>query len=139
LRAAGWTDCQNLQVDVRFGTSAQDRIQRDAEELLSLKPNVVLAQGVVGAGVLRRLTTTAPVVFVQVQDPVGGGFVTNLARPDGAPRTGRRLSTGTISPGPAGQPASTSTRSTRPPGAGPARSRRSSSPGPIRRRNGRAR
>ena len=83
MRAAGWTEGQNLQVDLRFGTSAPDRIRRDAEELLSLKPDVVLAQGVVGAGVLRPLTTTVPVVFVQVQDPVGGGFVKNLARPDG--------------------------------------------------------
>jgi putative ABC transport system substrate-binding protein len=83
LRSAGWTEGQNLQVEVRFGASVPDRIQRYTDELLSLKPDVILAQGVVGAGALRRATTTVPVVFVQVQDPIGGGFVTNLARPDG--------------------------------------------------------
>ena len=83
LRTHGWTEGQNLTVDVRFGSSEPARITRATEELLSLKPDVVLAQGVVGAGLVQRATKTVPVVFVQVQDPVGGGFVTNLSRPDG--------------------------------------------------------
>ena len=82
LRAAGWIEGQNLTVDVRFGASDPERIRRATEELLGLGPDVVLAQGVVGAGVLQRATKTIPVVFVQVQDPVGGGFVTSLSRPE---------------------------------------------------------
>ncbi|HYY83174.1 MAG TPA: ABC transporter substrate-binding protein [Beijerinckiaceae bacterium] len=82
LRAGGWIEGQNLTVDVRFGASDPERIRRATEELLGLEPDVVLAQGVVGAGVLQRATKTVPVVFVQVQDPVGGGFVTSLSRPE---------------------------------------------------------
>jgi putative tryptophan/tyrosine transport system substrate-binding protein len=82
LRAVGWIEGQNLTVDVRFGASDPERIRRATEELLRLEPDVVLAQGVIGAGALQRATKTVPVVFVQVQDPVGGGFVTSLSRPE---------------------------------------------------------
>lgn len=82
LRTLGWIEGQNLTVDVRFGGSDPERIRRAAEELLRLEPDVVLAQGVIGAGVLQRATKTVPVVFVQVQDPIGGGFVTSLSRPE---------------------------------------------------------
>jgi putative tryptophan/tyrosine transport system substrate-binding protein len=82
LRAAGWIEGQNLSVDVRFGASDPERIRRATEELLRSEPDVVLAQGVIGASVLQRATKTVPVVFVQVQDPVGGGFVTSLSRPE---------------------------------------------------------
>src|SRR5688572_479240 len=75
LQKAGWTEGQNLQINIRFGWSDPDRIRRYADELVALKPDVILAQGVVGAAILQRATKTIPVVFAQVQDPVGGGFV----------------------------------------------------------------
>ena len=83
LQKLGWTEGENLRIDVRFGRGDAELIRLHADELLRLKPDVVLAHGVVGAGALQRATRSVPVVFVQVQDPVGGGFVANLARPEG--------------------------------------------------------
>jgi putative ABC transport system substrate-binding protein len=82
LSALGWREGQNLQVDLRWGYADAARIGKATEEILALKPDVVLAQGVVGARYFQRATKTVPVVFVQMQDPVGGGFVANLSRPD---------------------------------------------------------
>jgi putative tryptophan/tyrosine transport system substrate-binding protein len=83
LQRVGWAEGQTLHVDMRFCRSDPRLVRRYTDELLSLKPDVVLAQGVVGAAALKQATASVPVVFVQVQDPVGGGFVTSLSRPDG--------------------------------------------------------
>lgn len=83
LGSHGWIDGKTIRIDYRFGGSDAERIRIYIEELLDLKPDVVVVQGVVGAAALQRATKSVPAVFVQVQDPVGGGFVTNLARPDG--------------------------------------------------------
>jgi putative ABC transport system substrate-binding protein len=82
LRSHGWIEGQTLQIELRFGSDA-NLVKRYTDELVGLKPDVIFAQGVVGAAAMKQATQTIPVVFVQVQDPVGGGFVTNLARPDG--------------------------------------------------------
>ena len=58
-------------------------MKRYSEELVGLKPDVILAQGVVGAAAMKQATTSIPVVFAQVQDPIGGGFVKSVARPEG--------------------------------------------------------
>jgi putative ABC transport system substrate-binding protein len=83
LRSHGWIEGQTVQIDLRFGRSDANLVKRHTDELVGLKPDIIFAQGVVGAAAMKRATQTIPVVFVQVQDPVGGGFVTNLARPDG--------------------------------------------------------
>jgi putative ABC transport system substrate-binding protein len=83
LESHGWIDGKTIRIDYRFGGSDAKNIRSYTEELLELKPDVLVVQGVVGAAALQRATKSVPVVFVQVQDPVGGGFVTNLARPDG--------------------------------------------------------
>jgi putative ABC transport system substrate-binding protein len=82
LRSHGWIEGQTLQIELRFGSDA-NLVKRYTDELVGLKPDVIFAQGVVGAAAMKQATQTIPVVFVQVQDPVGGGFVTNLARPEG--------------------------------------------------------
>ena len=83
LRSHGWIEGQTLQIELRFGGSDANLVKRYADELVGLKPDAIFAQGVVGAAAMKQATQTIPVVFVQVQDPVGGGFVTNLARPEG--------------------------------------------------------
>jgi putative tryptophan/tyrosine transport system substrate-binding protein len=83
LHRAGWTWGQNLLVDLQYGNGDAERMSRQAEAVLARRPDVVLAQGVVGATALQRATTTTPVVFMMLQDPVGGGFVTNLSHPGG--------------------------------------------------------
>jgi putative ABC transport system substrate-binding protein len=82
LRGHGWIEGQTLQIELRFGSDT-NLVKRYTDELVGLKPDVIFAQGVVGAAAMKQATQTTPVVFVQVQDPVGGGFVTNLARPEG--------------------------------------------------------
>jgi len=83
LRSHGWTEGQAIQMEIRFCQSDAKLVKRYTDELIGLKPDIILAQGVVGAAAMKQATQTIPVVFVQVQDPVGGGFVTNLARPEG--------------------------------------------------------
>jgi putative tryptophan/tyrosine transport system substrate-binding protein len=82
LRGHGWIEGQTIHMDLRFCRSDTKLVQRYTDELVGLKPDIIFAQGVVGAAAMKAATQTIPVVFVQVQDPVGGGF-TNLARPEG--------------------------------------------------------
>lgn len=83
LRSHGWIEGQTIQMEFRFCRSDANLVKRYTDELIGLKPDIIFAQGVVGAAAMKRATQTIPVVFVQVQDPVGGGFVSNLARPEG--------------------------------------------------------
>ena len=83
LQRAGWIWGQNLAVDLRYGSGDAETLRRQTNEILARKPDVVLAQGVVGATALQRATTTVPVVFMMLQDPIGAGFVTSLSRPGG--------------------------------------------------------
>jgi len=83
LQELGWTDRRNVRIDVRWGAGDAERYHRYAVELVALEPDVILAPtgGVVTT--LRRTTRTIPIVFTSVIDPVGAGFVANLARPGG--------------------------------------------------------
>jgi putative tryptophan/tyrosine transport system substrate-binding protein len=83
LQSLGWIEGKNLQFDYRFGDGDIKRIERHAADLLQSNPDVILAQGVLGAQSMQQVTRSLPVVFVQVADPVGGGFVATLARPGG--------------------------------------------------------
>src|SRR6516165_6961429 len=81
LQQLGWTNGQNVQIDIRTGAGDADRIRRYAEELVGLAPDVILTTGAAGIAPLLKATRTVPVVFTNVVDPVGAGFVDNLARP----------------------------------------------------------
>src|SRR3954454_25218980 len=83
LRSHGWIEGQTIQVEFRYCRGDAKLVQRHTDELVGLKPDIIFAQGVVGAAAMKQATQTIPVIFVQVQDPVGGGFVANLARPEG--------------------------------------------------------
>jgi putative ABC transport system substrate-binding protein len=83
LRGHGWIEGQTIHIELRFCRSDPKLVQRYTDELVGLKPDIIFAQGVVGAAAMKAATQTIPIVFVQVQDPIGGGFVTNLARPEG--------------------------------------------------------
>jgi putative ABC transport system substrate-binding protein len=83
LQSHGWIEGQTIQIDWRFCRSDRELVKRYTDELVGLKPDIIFAQGVVGAAAMKQATQAIPVVFVQVQDPIGGGFVTNLARPEG--------------------------------------------------------
>lgn len=83
LRGHRWIEGRTIQIDVRFGGSDRNLLKRHADELVALKPDIIFAQGVVGAAAMKQATQTVPIVFVQVQDPIESGFVTNVARPEG--------------------------------------------------------
>ena len=83
LKALGWTNGSNLRVDYRWGADDADRIRKLAAEIIALAPDVILTSGNSVLAPLMQATRTIPIVFVQVIDPVGTGFVKSLARPGG--------------------------------------------------------
>src|SRR5262245_17188459 len=82
LSELGWTLGHNVRIDYRWATDS-DGIRRHAAELVALAPDVVLANSTLSVGPMLQATRTVPVVFVNVIDPVGQGFVTSLAKPSG--------------------------------------------------------
>jgi putative ABC transport system substrate-binding protein len=83
LAAHGWKEQDNLRVDWRSGAGDRAAIARLADELIALKPDILLAIGTPSVEELRQRTTTIPIVFAVVTDPVSQGFVQNLAHPGG--------------------------------------------------------
>jgi putative ABC transport system substrate-binding protein len=83
LQQLGWTDGRNVRIETRWGAGDADRSRRYAAELVALAPDVILAATAVVTGAVKRATRAVPIVFVQVVDPVGAGFVASLARPGG--------------------------------------------------------
>ena len=83
LQKLGWTVGRNLRIDYRFGAIDSERKRTFAAELAALSPDVMLATGDTNTAPLLQNSRTVPIVFVDVPDPVGAGFVTSLARPGG--------------------------------------------------------
>lgn len=83
LAAHGWKERGNLKIDWRSGGGDRARIAQLADELIALQPDILLALGTPSVEELRRRTTTIPIVFAVVTDPVSQGFVENLAHPGG--------------------------------------------------------
>ncbi len=83
LQESGWTGGRNVRIDYRWTAGDADRIRKYAAELVALAPDVILTVGGSHVGPLQQATRSVPIVFVQVADPVGGGFVESLAHPGG--------------------------------------------------------
>jgi putative ABC transport system substrate-binding protein len=83
LQQLGWAEGRNVRIDIRWGEGRISEIRRHAAELVALTPDVILATGSVGMGPLLQATRTIPIVFCNVTDPVGAGFVNSLAHPGG--------------------------------------------------------
>ena len=83
LQELGWTDGRNMQVDYRWGAADADRYRTSAAELVALAPDVILASGSASVEAALQTTRTVPIVFANVIDPVGAGYVARLARPGG--------------------------------------------------------
>jgi putative ABC transport system substrate-binding protein len=83
LQELGWKSGDDVQIDVRWGAGDLDLIRRHASELVELKPNVILVESALALAPMQRVTNMIPIVFVQIIDPVGAGFVTSLGRPNG--------------------------------------------------------
>jgi putative ABC transport system substrate-binding protein len=83
LRQLGWVEGQNLRVDIRWAPGDAALAQTYAAQLIGLAPDVILAVTTVNLEVIRQATSTVPVVFVRVSDPVAQGFVASLPKPGG--------------------------------------------------------
>jgi putative ABC transport system substrate-binding protein len=79
----GWIEGKNIRIDYRFAAGDPTLFRTHAAELVGLMPDVLLAGASLAIAALRQQTRTIPIVFVNVSDPVGQGFVESLARPGG--------------------------------------------------------
>ena len=83
LALLGWTIGRNVRIDTRWARANIADIRRHAAELAALAPDVIMASGTSTVGPLLQATRSVPIVFPNVVDPVGAGFVDSLARPGG--------------------------------------------------------
>jgi putative ABC transport system substrate-binding protein len=83
LQDLGWRDNYSARIDYRWPGSDPEQIQALARELVSLRPEVLIADGTAPAIALLQATRMIPIVFVVASDPVGLGIVQSLARPGG--------------------------------------------------------
>jgi putative tryptophan/tyrosine transport system substrate-binding protein len=83
LKELGWSEGRNVEYHFRWAANDPGRLRASAAELVALGPDVILAPSTIATVELRQATSTIPVVFVNVLDPVGSGFVASLARPGG--------------------------------------------------------
>ena len=82
LQQLGWTGGHEVQIEIRWATSNIEA-RKHAAELVALAPDLILATGSPTVAALQQATRSVPIVFVNVADPVGAGFVDGLARPGG--------------------------------------------------------
>src|SRR5690242_14674190 len=79
----GWTEGRNVQFDYRYTDGNPERNRSASAELIALAPDAILAYANPAVASLMQVTRTIPIVFTQASDPVGSGFVSNLAHPGG--------------------------------------------------------
>jgi hypothetical protein len=83
LQEFGWSVGRNVRIDYRWGGGDAERTRKHAAELVALAPDVILTSGGTAVAPLLQATRSVPIVFAQVPDPVGAGYVRSLARPGG--------------------------------------------------------
>jgi putative ABC transport system substrate-binding protein len=84
LRQLGWIEGRNVRVEVRWAGADPAKARKNAEELVALQTDVILATGVLALQMLLQTTRSVPIVFNSLGgDPVGSGYVDTLARPGG--------------------------------------------------------
>jgi ABC-type uncharacterized transport system substrate-binding protein len=83
LQVLGWTMGRNIQINYGFGSGDIERMRAYAKEAAASGPDLILAQTNSALEAVRKATRSLPIIFLQVSDPVGGGFVESLAHPGG--------------------------------------------------------
>jgi putative tryptophan/tyrosine transport system substrate-binding protein len=83
LQKLGWNEGDNVRTEVRWPGDDVERYRKYSEELVGLNPDVILASASQSVAALQRITRSVPIVFANIVDPVGAGYVTSLARPGG--------------------------------------------------------
>jgi putative tryptophan/tyrosine transport system substrate-binding protein len=79
----GWSDGRNMRLDVRWASGNVNLLNTFGKELVDLQPDLILVGGDAATAAAQRITRTIPIIFVNVADPVGSGFVGSLRRPGG--------------------------------------------------------
>jgi len=83
LQKLGWTEGRNIRIDARWASADADLVQRFAKELVALQPDLIVTQNTPITAAILQQTRTIPIIFANVSDPVGSGFVAGLPRPGG--------------------------------------------------------
>jgi ABC-type uncharacterized transport system substrate-binding protein len=78
LQKLGWTDGRNLRIDYRWAAVNAEAMERFAKELIALQPDLILSQSTPTTATLLHQTHTVPIIFANVADPVGSGFVASF-------------------------------------------------------------
>src|SRR5439155_21377565 len=83
LQKLGWTEGRNIRIASRWAAADIEAMQPFAKELVGSQPELIFSTNTPATATLLQQTRTIPIVFVQVTDPVGSGFVASLPRPGG--------------------------------------------------------
>jgi putative tryptophan/tyrosine transport system substrate-binding protein len=83
LREIGWTEGRNVRIEFRWAADDTNLMRAYAAELVGWAPDIIVAHAPSPLAAVQQQTRSLPIVFVQVADPVGGGFVASLSRPGG--------------------------------------------------------
>jgi putative ABC transport system substrate-binding protein len=83
LQKLGWTDGRNVRIETRWAADDANLYRTYAAELIALAPDIILASTSTSVAALQKASRSVPIVFANVIDPVGAGFVASLARPGG--------------------------------------------------------
>jgi ABC-type uncharacterized transport system substrate-binding protein len=83
LQKAGWVEGRNLRIDYHWGGTDTNLVERLAKEIVAAKPDVIFTSGSPTTRILKQETRTIPIIFGNLVDPVGQGFVASLSRPGG--------------------------------------------------------
>jgi ABC-type uncharacterized transport system substrate-binding protein len=83
LQKLGWAEGRNIRIATRWATPDVEAMQRFAKELVALQPDLILSQSTPTTAALLQHTRTIPVIFANIADPVGSGFVASFPRPGG--------------------------------------------------------
>jgi putative tryptophan/tyrosine transport system substrate-binding protein len=83
LQKLGWTEGRNIRVDARWASADADLVHRFAKEMVALQPDLIVTQNTPITAAVLHQTRTIPIIFANVSDPIGSGFVAGLPRPGG--------------------------------------------------------
>ena len=83
LQKLGWAEGRNIRIDTRWATPDVEAMQRFAKELVALQPDLILSQSTPTTAALLQQTRTIPIIFANITDPIGSGFVASFPRPGG--------------------------------------------------------
>jgi putative ABC transport system substrate-binding protein len=83
FRRLGWNEGRNIAIDVRFGAGNPENARAHAGEIVKLAPDLIVTQSGASTRAVQAQTTTIPIVFVEVGDPVANGVQQNISRPEG--------------------------------------------------------